>query len=180
VWMYVGIGFVVVWIVALAIFLPHPTNPLENTGISTPADFNWSLVDLNDQPVPFSKYKGKTVFLNLWATWCPPCVRELPSIEKLAREPKLRDKNIAFLCVSLDKSTDVVRQFFGEIKVPMTILRATSTPQVFANAALPSTFIIASDGRIAAFVEGADDWSVPHVVEFLESLASAPAPAPAK
>ena len=74
--------------------------------MSTPADYDWSPVDLNDQPVPFSRFKGKTVFLNFWATWCGPCVSEMPSIEELAKNPRLRDKNIAFVCVSRDVSTD--------------------------------------------------------------------------
>lgn len=122
-WMYLGIGFVVFWLVCLAVFLPGPANSLENTGMSTPASYDWSPVDMNDQPVPFSRFKGKTVFLNFWATWCPPCVREMPSIEELARNPRLRDKNIAFVCVSRDVSTELVRQYVADKNWPMTILR---------------------------------------------------------
>ena len=92
VWMYLCFGFVVFWLVCLPVFLPGPVNSLENTGMSTPADYDWSPVDLNDQPVPFSRFKGKTVFLNFWATWCGPCVREMPSIEELARNPRLRTR----------------------------------------------------------------------------------------
>ncbi len=70
--------------------------------MSKPADYDWSLMDLDGQPVSFAKFKGKTVFLNIWATWCGPCVGEMPSIAKLARNPRLQDKNIEFVCVSTD------------------------------------------------------------------------------
>jgi thiol-disulfide isomerase/thioredoxin len=180
VWMYLGIGLVIFWILCLAVFLPARRNAFDNTGMSTPASYDWSPVDLNDQPVPFSRFKGKTVFLNFWATWCGPCVREMPSIEKLARNPRLQDKNIAFVCVSSDASTDTVRQFVAGKDWPMTILRTDRVPSVFYSTAIPATFIIAPDGRIATFVEGADDWSVPEAVEFLEKLSKPDSPASAK
>jgi thiol-disulfide isomerase/thioredoxin len=180
VWMYLGIGLVIFWILCLAVFLPAPRNAFDNTGMSTPASYDWSPVDLNDQPVPFSRFKGKTVFLNFWATWCGPCVREMPSIEKLARNPRLQDKNIAFVCVSSDATTDTVRQFVAGKDWPMTILRTDRVPPVFYSTAIPATFIIAPDGRIATFVEGADDWSVPEAVEFLEKLSKPDSPASAK
>ena len=84
---------------------------LENTGMSQPADYDWSLLDLNDQPVSFAKFKGRPVFLNIWATWCGPCVREMPSIAALAADPRLEGKNIEFVCVSTDDSTEAVRRY---------------------------------------------------------------------
>jgi peroxiredoxin len=104
----------------------------------------------------------------------------MPSIEKLARNPRLQDKNIAFVCVSSDASTDTVRQFVAGKDWPMTILRTDRVPSVFYSTAIPATFIIAPDGRIATFVEGADDWSVPEAVEFLEKLSKPDSPASAK
>ena len=100
--MYVAIAFALFWLFCLKVFVPGPVNDLENTGISEPADYNWSLMDLDGQAVSFAKFKGKTVFLNIWATWCGPCVGEMPSIAKLARDPRLHNKNIEFLCVSTD------------------------------------------------------------------------------
>ena len=155
----------------------RPTQAARRHALSTPAAYDWSPVDLKDQPVPFSTFKGKTVFLNFWATWCGPCLREMPSISKLAANPRLRDKNIAFVCVSLDASTEMVREFVDGKSWPMTILRADNVPPAFFSDGIPATFVIASDGRIAAFEVGAADWSEPHVVEFLEKLTAVPASA---
>ena len=153
-------------------FCPARANCSKTPPSSTPAAYDWSPVDLNDQPVPFSKFKGKTVFLNFWATWCGPCVREMPSIDKLARNPRLADKNIAFVCISTDTSTEMVREYVEGKGWPMTILRADNVPSVFYFDGIPATFVIAPDGRIAAFEVGAADWSEPHVVDFLEKLAA--------
>jgi thiol-disulfide isomerase/thioredoxin len=178
VWMYVVVGLAVVWMIGLALFLPGPRKTLENSGLSMPAVYDWSPVDLKDQPVPFSKFKGKTIFLNFWATWCKPCLGEMPSIIKLASNPRLRDKNIAFLCISRDFSTETVREFVADKNWPMTILRTDTLPPAFTSEGVPTTFVIAPDGQIVGFEVGAADWSEPHVVDFLEKLATTP-PAPA-
>ncbi len=179
-WWYVGIGAVILWALCLNFFLPRPRKLLENTGISTPAFYDWSLVDLTDQPVPFSRFKGKTLFLNFWATWCGPCVGEMPSIDKLARNPRLQGKNIEFVCVSTDESTEAVRRYVTGKNWSMTVLRTDNVPSVFASEGIPTTFVIAPDGRIAAFEVGAADWNEPHVVEFLEKLGTPTPPAGAR
>ena len=179
-WWYVGIGFVLFWALCLYLFLPPPRKLLENSGISTPANYDWSPVDLNDQPVPFAKFKDKTLFLNFWATWCGPCVGEMPSIDKLARNPRLQGKNIEFVCVSTDESTEAVRRYVAGKNWSMTILRTGQVPSVFLSEGLPTTIVVAPDGRIAAFEVGSADWSEPHVVEFLEKLAATAPPGPAR
>jgi len=144
--------------------------------MSQPAAFDWSLVDLDDRTVPFSRFKGKPVFLNIWATWCGPCVGEMPSIARLAQDPRLRGKDIEFVCVSTDESSGVVRRFLEGRDWSMTFLRADKLPPVFATEAIPATFVIAADGRIAASEVGAVDWHEPRIVSFLEKLAVPPQP----
>jgi thiol-disulfide isomerase/thioredoxin len=173
--MYVAIALALFWLFCLKVFLPARPNDLENTGLSEPADYNWTLTDLDGQPVPFAKFKGKTVFLNIWATWCGPCVGEMPSIAKLARDPRLQNKNIEFLCVSTDASALAVRQFLSDRNWTMTILRADRIPAVFSTEGIPATFLIGADGRIAGSRVGAADWNEPGVVAFLEQLTTAPA-----
>jgi len=91
-WLIIALVFLGFWVVYLTFFAPGNRRPLEGSGIDLPADYNWKLEDLSEQPVQFSRFKGKTVFLNIWATWCPPCVGEMPSIARLAENPRLKGK----------------------------------------------------------------------------------------
>jgi thiol-disulfide isomerase/thioredoxin len=171
-WWYVGLLFVAFWAVFLLRFNPiSPDNgpELAGTGLAQPADYSWRLFDLDGGPVEFSRFKGKAVFLNVWATWCGPCVREMPSIAALASNPKLKD--VAFVCASTDDSADTVKRFLAGKNWPMTVLRATDLPPVFATDGIPATFLIAPDGRVASSQIGSADWNDPKVVAFLESLA---------
>lgn len=161
--LYLGLAFVAFWVVYLAFFLPRPHTP-------GPADYSWRLLDLDDAPVEFSRFRGKTVFLNVWATWCGPCVMEMPSIARLASYPALKD--VAFVCVSTDDSAATVKQFLADKHWPMTVLRATDTPPVFSTPGIPATFIIAPDGRVVRSEVGAADWDDPEVVALLEGLAA--------
>jgi thiol-disulfide isomerase/thioredoxin len=147
---------------------------LENSGTSEPANFDWSPLDLLDHPVPFSKFKGKMLFLNIWATWCPPCVAEMPSIARLANDPRLRGKNIEFVCISTDESAAVVRSYLEGKNWPMTFLRTDKLPSAYYAEGIPATFLITADGRIAASQVGAMDWSQSAVAAFIAKLAESP------
>jgi thiol-disulfide isomerase/thioredoxin len=171
-WWMIALGFVVAWCLILAFVGPRHglgTPRLVDQGAARMAQFDWKLSDLNDAPVDFAQYKGRTVFLNIWATWCPPCVAELPAIATLAANPRLKD--VAFVCVSTDESSAALQRFLRDKKWPMTVLRATKLPDVFLTEGIPATFLIAPDGRIAASEVGAARWDDPSVVEFLERLA---------
>ena len=176
-WLYVALVFIGFWIVYLSFFAPRRRQPLEGSGIDQPAAYNWTLEDLDEQQVPFSRFQGKTVFLNIWATWCGPCVREMPSIARLAARDTFKDKNIAFVCVSVDDATDTVRRFVRDKNWPMTVLHASARPPVFQTEGIPATFIISPAGRIVAAEVGSTDWDRPDVVALLEKTAATPASA---
>ena len=178
-WLYIGLVFIGFWIVYLWFFAPRNRRPLEGSAIDQPAEYNWTLKDLNEQQVPFSRFQGKAVFLNVWATWCGPCVREMPSIARLAARDTFKDKNIAFVCVSVDDATDTVRQFVRDKNWPMTVLHARTRPPVYQTEGIPATFIISPAGRIVAAEVGSTDWDGPDVVAFLEKTAAMPASPPA-
>jgi thiol-disulfide isomerase/thioredoxin len=170
-WLLVGLGFVVFWGVYLVFFVPGrsgSSSRLANTGRPEPADYSWQVLDLDDKPVEFEQYKGKTIFLNVWATWCRPCVLELPSIAKLAANPKVKD--VAFVCVSIDDSSARVKSFLKGRNWPMTVFRATRLPLVFTTEGIPATFIIAPDGKVVASEVGSSDWDDTEVVSFLEQV----------
>ncbi len=96
----------------------------------------------------------------------------MPSIARLADEPRLKGKGIAFVCVSVDDSTESVRQFVQGQPWHMSFFRADRVPPVFTTEGIPATFIIAPDGRIAASEIGAADWDTPEVIALLEKLAA--------
>ena len=175
-WLYAGAFFALSWVVVLIFFggdLITAEYAADEASPVVMADFVWPMKDLEDHPADFSKYKGKTVFLNIWATSCGPCVKEMPSIAKLASEPRLRD--VAFLCVSTDESAEPVKEFLRGKAWPMTMLRADTAPEVFRTEGIPATFIIAPDGTIASSILGAEEWDDPKFVAMLMKL-SAPKP----
>ncbi len=180
-WLLIAIGFCVLWVVLLSIFGPGPSAPrLDSGGSGQPADFAWKMLDLQDRPASLAAYRGKTVFLNIWATWCPPCIAEMPSIARLAEEPRLKDRSIAFVCVSVDDTTDIVRSFLQGRSWKMDFFRSQDLPGVFQTAGIPATFIIGPDGRIAASEVGSASWDGPETIALLEKLSAEGARLPEK
>jgi thiol-disulfide isomerase/thioredoxin len=171
--LYAALGFLAFWFIFLTFFGPKRPTGLENSGMSEPAAYDWTVLDLDDQPVSFSRFKGKPIFLNFWATWCGPCIREMPSIDSLARDPRLAGKSIEFLCISTDDDSEKVRRFLKDKNFGMTFLRVKDgkIPPVYYSEGIPTTFLITPEGRIAASKVGSDDWHAPGVVEFVEKLA---------
>src|SRR5271163_3894863 len=137
IWWILALVFVSGWSLYLFLFGPTKTEPhrgpaLEGTALSKPADYTWTLYDLEGRAVSFAQYRGKTVFLNVWATWCRPCIAELPSIARLARTPRL--DRVAFVCVAVDQDPGTVRRYVAENgkEWPMTMLHATALPPAFS------------------------------------------------
>lgn len=172
-WLAIAVVFVALWVGYLAFFGPRAPKPsLEGSGLGEKASYDWPLVDLQDRPVDFARFKGRPVFLNVWATWCPPCVREMPSIARLAEDPRLAGKGIAFVCVSVDDETATVRDFVKGESWKMEFFRSLKVPPVFFTEGIPATFIIAPDGRIDVSQVGAAEWHGAEVVARLEKLAA--------
>jgi thiol-disulfide isomerase/thioredoxin len=171
-WIWVALAFAAFWVVYLGFFGPRNRRALEDSGIDRPAEYGWTLHDLKEQPVRFTRFQGKTVFLNIWATWCGPCVAEMPSIARLAANPHLKGKDIEFVCVSVDDSTAAVKSFLSNKDWPMTVLHASSLPSVFSTEGIPATFVISPAGRIVAAEVGSSNWDSPDVVAFLEKTAA--------
>ncbi|WP_406701052.1 TlpA disulfide reductase family protein [Singulisphaera sp. Ch08] len=174
-WLIVATCLATAWIVFLLLFGPRSGNggdlPVPELKAPIPpgvAEYGWGLRDLAGAPVPLRQYQGKTIFLNLWATWCAPCVAELPAIANLASNPRLKD--VAFLCVSTDESPEAVRSFLKGKNWPLTILMASDAPPIFTTAGIPATFVIAPDGQVVVSEIGSAQWDDPSVVDFLERL----------
>ena len=184
-WLAIGLAALLAWVAFLAtagrVIPPGDLGAplLQASGVPRPAEFGWTLLDLDDKPVDFATFRGKPILLNIWATWCGPCLEEMPSIANLAANRTLKDKGVVFLCVSTDDSSEALRRFLKDKGWGMTILRATSIPTVFQTEGIPATFLIAPDGRIVTAEVGAAKWDDPAVIDFLQELAK-PAADPKK
>jgi thiol-disulfide isomerase/thioredoxin len=130
-----------------------------------------------------SAYRGQVVFVNFWATWCPPCRDELPSMLALGRALEARHPGrFKMLAVSVDDGWEVVREFFGGAPPPgLTV--ALDTEQLTTRAwycaargacpesyKFPESYIVDKGGRLVAYVVGPRDWSDPSARRFLEQL----------
>ncbi len=107
---------------------------------TTLADYDWTVQSLDGQDFKMADAKGKVVFLNFWATWCPPCVTEMPSIQKL--HEKLKDDGVVFVCVS-NEETSKVSQFAERERVHLSDLYdAWRTTSHFQNPRHPGNIYI--------------------------------------
>jgi len=128
------------------------------------------LQDLNGADVNISDFRGKIVFLNFWATWCPTCVVEMPSMEKLHR--KLNNQDFALVTISIQDSAAEVQRFFKQNQLTFTALLDTigKTIPEFAIRAIPTTLILDKSGRIVGRVMGMREWDSRESIAMFEQL----------
>lgn len=129
--------------------------------------------DAEGGSVSLADFRGRVVLLNLWATWCPPCRKEMPSIDRLAGQ--VAGEDIAVIALSTDRGgVDKVRPFFDEIGVKHLAIyvdRANRVPREAAVMGLPVTLIIDGNGMEVARLTGDAEWDDPAVVELLRGIA---------
>jgi thiol-disulfide isomerase/thioredoxin len=130
-----------------------------------------SFVDLTGNTVSLSEFTGKIVLVNLWATWCEPCLREMPSLERM--QLRLGDK-ITVIAVSEDHGgSKTVEPFIDKLglKSIKTYLDPKSAAErAFQVQGLPTTFLIDRKGRVLGRVEGAAEWDSPKLLDILKSF----------
>jgi thiol-disulfide isomerase/thioredoxin len=148
----------------------------------TPIDLNWSLRSVADgKDINLSSFKGKVLFVNIWATWCPPCVGEMPSIETLHSHFADRD-DVAFVLASVDDTADMAKSFAVKKSMKAPIYHARgSMPADLRTQGIPATFIVAKDGTLRYKHVGGWDWSGERgKIEALIAEKSSAAPGEAK
>ena len=124
-----------------------------------------ALIDGEGNRVNLNAFKGRKVFVNLWATWCPPCREEIPSIEALAAKPG--NENIAFVMLSLDENFDVARQFAKANKMKLQVYYpAEKLPALFNVEGIPATFIFNELGQLVKQVNGSEDYSKMNIMDY--------------
>jgi peroxiredoxin len=132
---------------------------------------NFTLRDLQGRDVSLEDLKGQVVFLNFWATWCPPCRNEMPSMEKLYR--RMEGRNFAMLAVDLQESEEQVRRFVDTAGYSFPVLLDSSgrTGAAYQVSGIPTTYIIDKQGNVLARVVGGREWHTPEIIELFLDLA---------
>jgi cytochrome c biogenesis protein CcmG, thiol:disulfide interchange protein DsbE len=151
----------------LYLFLrPRAPRPVE-IGEAAP---NFSLAGLNGTPIALKNYRHQVVVLNFWATWCPPCVEETPSLEQFAQT--LRGRDVAVIGISVDQDGDALRKFIAGYHLSYPIARDPDQALAarFGTFKFPETYIIDRQGKVAEKIIGAINWEDPRIIRFVENL----------
>jgi thiol-disulfide isomerase/thioredoxin len=130
-------------------------------------DYNWQLTSDSGETFDFIEAKGKVVVINFWATWCPPCIAEMPSLEALYNSYK---DDVVFLFVS-NEDPKVIQKFINKNKYSFQFYSPkTTNPDVFQVSSIPRTFILDKKGHIVVDKTGAANWNSEGIREQLNKL----------
>lgn len=123
-----------------------------------------------DHSVVLNQFRGQVLILNFWATWCPPCQQELPSL--IAMQERTRAKGVVVLGVSIDVDGDAYHRFLKQRGVNfMTVMDPEQkVSEIYGTHGWPETFIIDRKGVLRRKVIGPIDWNEPDVIDFLTRL----------
>jgi len=143
--------------------LPEPWLP----GISSAPHDGWQLKSLAGKPVTLGDFKGKVVFLDIWATWCGPCVNELAGIKRLA--DSLKNENVAFLLAARDDEPHV-REFLHKNPLDLPMYLASGAAPDMPDAAIPATYLLDRRGAVVFQHIGAAKWDTDSVRAYLRSV----------
>lgn len=151
--------------------------PQELSGMTVPADGgtlpeNAVFIDGDGQKVALNSLKGQVVLVNLWATWCVPCVTEMPDLDRLSRE--MTGKPFRVLALSQDRGgAKVVEEFFeknGIDHLDVLLDPRGATSRLLGARGLPTSFILDGDGKVVGKVEGIAQWDAPAVIDYFDTL----------
>jgi len=133
------------------------------------ADFNMSLINSKGERVEMEALRGKVIFFNIWATWCPPCVAEMPGINNMYND--MKDENVAFIMLSVDNDFQKAIDFNKRKGYDFEVYKlAGSLPPMYASQAIPTTYVINAAGNLALTHKGMGDYDSEEFKEFLTNL----------
>lgn len=146
---------------------PNLSSPVEKVGEGQLYDF--ALEGSDGKPFLLESHKGKVIFMNFWATWCPPCIAEMPGIDALYKA--MNSEDIIFLMISLDEDFSKAERFVERKSYGFPVYKVRGQiPNPLRSQSIPATFIIAPDGSIAASHKGMADYNNAKVKNFLQGL----------
>lgn len=160
-----AIGFLVIALMLVVYSAVH--EPVVNSGDAAP---HFAITADNGREVTEKNFGGKLLLVNFWASWCPPCVEETPSLDQLQRQ--LGPRGLVVLAISVDKDANAYRRFLAQQKV--AFLTALDSQQKinadYGTFQYPESYLIDTSGRVVEKIIGPRDWSDPAMLSHVQSL----------
>jgi thiol-disulfide isomerase/thioredoxin len=130
------------------------------------------LNDLDGKPVDLAQFKGRVVLVNFWATWCPPCRREMPSLQRLYKSAA--GQPFVVLAVSIGEDPDTVRDFLTKLDptptFPVVLDTRNTAMRAWKVSGLPYTVVVDREGRVAYTAAGGREFDHPEMAKTLRAL----------
>ena len=136
---------------------------------SLQADFSMSLINSKGEKVSMEEFRGKVIFMNIWATWCPPCIAEMPGINELYND--VNQEDVVFIMLSVDQDFQKAIDFNKNKGYDFEVYRVDGQmPQMYSTQSIPTTYVIDANERIALTHLGMGDYDTKEFKEFLQQL----------
>jgi cytochrome c biogenesis protein CcmG, thiol:disulfide interchange protein DsbE len=139
--------------------------PVIAAGDSAPS---FTIATDTGRSVTLPNFGGKVLILNFWASWCPPCVQETPSLSRLAQE--YASKGLVVLGVSVDKDPNAYQNFLKKYQPAFLTSRELKLHEDFGTFMYPETYIIDANGKVLKKIAEGVDWNDPGIVQYINSL----------
>lgn len=163
------VGFLQRRLLATGIMNASVDNPAKGVESTSPmADLAMTLIDSKGKQVNLETFRGKVIFLNIWATWCPPCIAEMPSIHELYKK---LGNDVQFVMISVDNNFETAKRFRERKEYSFEIYSLVSSmPTMYQTKSIPSTFVIDTEGRLVYQHQGMADYNTDPFIQFLREL----------
>jgi thiol-disulfide isomerase/thioredoxin len=156
----------------LALLAAMPACQAQGRGLTpvpgTPPAPTLRLLDADDKPVDLAKYRGRVVLVNFWATWCPPCRKEFPSLGRVRKLFKPAEFEV--LAVNVGEDPDTVFSFAGNTEFPVLFDRDSKAMAGWPVRGLPTTLLVDRQGRLAFRATGGREFDDPEIVAAIRQL----------
>ena len=163
--LFTPVGFhIKVWVNRIISFNPTPVEERKRQVLTS---YNWNLIDARGNASNLDRSRGKVVFINLWASWCPPCVAEMPDLQELYQD---YHKEVVFLFVARDEEAKV-KAFMQKHQYNLPVFYENgSMPRQLESRSLPTTYIIDKNGSIVVAKTGTASWNSSATRSILDDL----------
>lgn len=169
---FLRVALVALWIVTTACSVPENS---ESEDVSGPAVEGrlapqFSVKDRSGQLHSLNDFRGKVVLVNFWATWCPPCIEEMPSMDSLQKT--LDQEKFSIIAISVDDSWDSVDTFIKSSDLDLNIYSdfEGKVAKLYGTHKVPETYILNKEGIVVRKILGEIDWTSPKVLSYLKEL----------